>query len=111
MILLLGLVSAGRADDSRPDESAAPAGQEFEMEPDHHAPDPHVRQPPVSVDGADRVGSPPFYASDVVVVIDHSTLSLVASGIDVDQDGVVGRNRSLATERSGLLTPAQFWTT
>jgi hypothetical protein len=56
-------------------------------------------------------GARPFFESDVVLVIDNSTLALVASGIDVDGDGVVGRNRSEVTERNGLRTPGEFWTT
>ena len=96
VILLLGLVSFGRADDLRAAESAAPARRE--AAPDRPAPDPRVRQPSAVVEVGARAGTP-FYASDVVIVIDNSTLALVASGIDVDQDGVVGRNRSQATER------------
>ena len=44
-------------------------------------------------DRGDRLAETPFYASDVVIAIDHSALALHASGIDVDRDGVVGRNR------------------
>jgi hypothetical protein len=60
---------------------------------------------------ATEAAARPFFASDVVLVIDNSTLALVASGIDVDGDGVVGRNRSEGTDRTGIPTPAQFWTT
>jgi hypothetical protein len=109
LILLLGLVSSGRANDSRAAEPAAPARQEIEI--DRPAPDQHIRQPLPFVEVSGPAVTPPFFASDVVIVIDNSTLSLVASGIDVDQDGVVGRNRNEATEKSGLPTPGQFWTT
>ena len=63
--------------------------------------------PPAPLSG--RAGA--FFASDVVVVIDYSTVALLASGIDVDQDGIVGRNRSAATRRDGLLKPSLIWTT
>jgi hypothetical protein len=111
VILLLCLVSSGRADDLHDAKSTAPAGQELETEFDRPAPDQHGRRPSDFVEGGGRVATPPFFESDVVVVIDNSTLSLVASGIDVDEDGVVGRNRSEATERTGFVTPAKFWTT
>ena len=56
--------------------------------------------------------SPPFISSDVVIAIDHSTLALLASGLDVDQDGVVGRNREwVIRERETLPIPARSWTT
>jgi hypothetical protein len=112
ILLLLGLASTGRAIDSpasEPAESAAPARQELEF--DRPAGDPSIRQPPGWVDASDRAVTPPFVESDVVVAIDYSTLALLASGLDVDQDGVVGRNRSLVSERNGLLSPARFWTT
>ena len=58
------------------------------------------------------IGSPPFISSDVVIAIDHSTLALLASGLDVDQDGVVGRNREwVVREKETLPTPARSWTT
>jgi hypothetical protein len=111
VILLLGLVSLGRADDLRADEPVEPAAPSRpEAALDRPALDRSTRQPPTVDELGARAGTP-FYASDVVLVIDNSTLALVASGIDVDQDGVVGRNRSEVTERNGLLAPAQFWTT
>jgi hypothetical protein len=111
LILLLGLVCFGRANDSRAAEPASPARPAHDLPLDHPAGDLTVRRPSASAEASQRIDPPPFVASDVVIVIDSSTLSLVASGIDVDQDGVVGRNRSEARERSGLLMPARFWTT
>ena len=55
-------------------------------------------------------GEQPFFASDVVLAIDQSTLALLSSGIDVDGDGVVGRNKRAAAEWVPLANPAQFWT-
>jgi hypothetical protein len=58
------------------------------------------------------IDSPPFISSDVVIAIDHSTLALLASGLDVDKDGVVGRNRQwLIKERKAVPNPARSWTT
>jgi len=111
VILLVGLVSSGHADESRAPEPTAPAIRERAIELGGSAPERQARRSPALVDGSDGVATAPFFASDVVIVVDRSTLSLVASGIDVDGDGVVGRNRSEATERRGLWTPARFWTT
>jgi len=108
VFLLLGLVVVGRASDSAADEPPESARQPVEIGVDRRA---HDRERPASGDANQRAGERPFVASDVVILVDSSTLALVASGIDVDQDGVVGRNRSEATERRGILMPAQFWTT
>jgi hypothetical protein len=52
----------------------------------------------------------PFVASDVVLVIDRSTMALLSSGVDVDGDGVVGRNRSWLNQMDRISEP-QFFTT
>ena len=111
VILLLGLVSSGCANDSRVAEPATPRQEQLEIELARPVSDQHIRQPLPFAELSGRAGTLPFFGSDVVIVIDHSTLALVASGIDVDKDGVVGRNRSQVTERDGLPQPAQFWTT
>jgi len=54
---------------------------------------------------------PAFVASDVVLVIDQSSVSLLASGLDVDEDGVVGRTRSWVTEEDPFSRPPSSWTT
>ena len=43
---------------------------------------------------------PTFAASDLVLAIDNSTLGLLASGVDVNADGHVGRTRSTVYETS-----------
>jgi len=60
---------------------------------------------------SERVAAPPFFASDVVIVIDHSTAALLASGVDVDKDGVVGRNREWAGGKQPIPMPGWSWTT
>lgn len=52
-----------------------------------------------------------FLESDVVIVIDRSTLAAVSSGIDVDKDGVVGRDTREVRERGFFRESAKFWTT
>lgn len=59
-----------------------------------------------------RIDSPSFSSSDVVIAIDHSSLALLASGIDVDKDGVVGRNRQwVVSEKDPHRNPGWLWTT
>jgi len=47
----------------------------------------------------------------VVLVIDQSTPGLLASGRDVDGDGVVGRTHTWVTEKNPFSKPASSWTT
>ena len=74
-----------------------------------YAPEPKGQEP--VVEESDRSSTLPFIASNVVVVIDHSALALLASGIDVDGDGIVGRDRSQADWIFRVPTAPQFWTT
>jgi hypothetical protein len=58
------------------------------------------------------IDSPAPISSDVVIAIDHSSLALLASGIDVDKDGVVGRNREwVVREKDPHPNPGWLWTT
>jgi hypothetical protein len=75
---------------------------------------------PTTIDVHDRVDAlethhrgdvPSFVASDVVIVIDQSSLTLLASGVDVDKDGIVGRNPSTAKHAERTAIPAEQWTT
>jgi len=59
----------------------------------------------------ERVDAPPFLTADVVIAIDHSALALLASGVDVDKDGVVGRTRNWVEHKDSVPRPAQTWTT
>jgi hypothetical protein len=47
----------------------------------------------------------------VVLVFDRSSLALLASGVDVDKDGIVGRNLSTAKHAERTATPSLSWTT
>lgn len=58
------------------------------------------------------IDSPPPISSDVVIAIDHSSLALLASGVDVDKDGVLGRNREwVVKEKDPHPNPGWLWTT
>ena len=93
LILLLGLACASCASDSAtPGPTAAARQDHADRERDS---------------GRD----PAFVESDVVLVIDRSTFALLASGIDVDEDGIVGRNRSWVTEQTTPPSPSRMWTT
>jgi hypothetical protein len=58
-----------------------------------------------------RAGRATFSASDVVVAVDASTSSLLASGLDVDGDGSAGRSRGWAEETGRFPKPSRSWTT
>ena len=74
---------------------------------------------PTANAAGDRMGTPetdqrgaatPFVSSDVVLVFDRSSLALLASGVDVDQDGIVGRNLSTAKHAERTASPSRGWT-
>ena len=111
IFLLLGGLAPAHAADTRTAQPADPAPRATDSGFDRAASAPPLGQSPAFAAGREGSAVAPFSGSDVVLVIDHSTLSLVASGVDVDQDGVVGRNRIEVKERRGLLIPARFWTT
>lgn len=64
-----------------------------------------------SFESSAHAGVTPFVASDVVIVLDRSVLGLLASGIDVDKDGVVGRNKRAVKEMAVTPMPEWSWTT
>jgi hypothetical protein len=119
ILLVLGCATSGVADDPPAVEPGEPAYRDalpgrddhLEIELDHPVSDQHIRHPLPVVEVRGRAGTLPFFASDVVLLIDHSTLAAVASGIDVDGDGVVGRNRSAVTQFDPLAPHAPLWTT
>ncbi len=90
LILLLGLLSPGCA--------KSPAVTEID-------------DPPGSFEAIEGTSAPPFLSADVVIAIDQSSLALLASGIDVNKDGVVGHNLRPAKEWAPIPTPARSWTT
>ena len=72
-------------------------------------------QPSRSADGlaasSGRARLPALSKSDVVLIIDQSSVSLLSSGLDVDGDGVVGRTRSIVANFDPFFGPAKSWTT
>jgi hypothetical protein len=57
-----------------------------------------------------RVGRDWLLGADVVVALDLSNSSLLASGMDVDGDGVVGETRRFAKDGGGYGRPWRSWT-
>jgi hypothetical protein len=112
VILLLGFATPGLANEPAAAQPGEPAQQEhLAIELDRPVSGQHIREPVPLVEVSGRAGTLPFFASDVVILIDHSALAATASGIDVDEDGVVGRNRSSVTKWDPLAPPARLWTT
>jgi len=112
ILLLIAFAKPGVASDL----SAAQPGETTQQEPlaielDRPVSDQHIREPVPNVEVSGRAGTLPFVASDVVLLIDHSTLAALASGIDVDRDGVVGRTRSSVRYWDPLGPNVPFWTT
>jgi len=57
-----------------------------------------------------RVGGMRIVDADVVVAIDQSSSALLASAIDVDGDGTVGKTRFWAKDGEGYGEPHRLWT-
>jgi hypothetical protein len=106
LLVLLGCASPPAA---QPRPPAQP--EHLEIELDRPLPDEHIRQPSRLVEVSGRAGSLPFFGSDVVLLIDSSTVAVLSSGIDVDADGVVGRDRSSVTAWEPFSKPTRLWTT
>ena len=71
-----------------------------------------VRQDAPSGTSEARPGPTPFLGFDVVLAVDHAAAGLLASGVDVDRDGVVGRNKRWPYDGRELTpTPGWDWTT
>jgi hypothetical protein len=106
--LLLGFATPALANE-QPGEPAET--EHLAIELDRPVSGQQIRGPDPRIQVSGRLGTLPFFASDVVILIDHSTLAMLASGIDVDKDGVVGRNRSSVTQWDPLAPRAPLWTT
>jgi len=78
---------------------------------DRPASNQQVQRPAAAVSLSDGAITSLFFDSDVMLVIDNSTMGVLASGIDVDGDGVVGRNLSAAREWRPSPPSSRFWTT
>jgi hypothetical protein len=65
--------------------------------------------PLVEVSG--RAAAPELYEADIVIAIDASNSTLLAAGVDVDRDGVVGKTRRWAKDGKGRGRPHRSWTT
>ncbi len=58
-----------------------------------------------------RLGTAELFESDVVLALDVSNSTLLASGIDLDEDGKVGKTRGFAKRRQHRGRAPRTWTT
>lgn len=107
-LVLPALLAGARAPAA---EDRTPRPVELALELDAPLPDARIRLevPLAMVSG--RAGRAPLFASDVVIAIDQSRSTLLASGLDVDRDGVLGRSRLWAADRGRFAKPRRSWTT
>lgn len=105
---LLLLVALGASVDGGP-AVAEPAGVALELDTPVAGASFTSTTPWIEMSG--RAGKVPFFASDIVLAIDQSSDAFLASGMDVDRDGVVGRVRSWADERGRFAKSIRRWTT
>ena len=104
---LLGATGAD-ADLPLPTPGAAPERADLELlEPSSGA---RIRRlvPLTLLEG--RIVRPLLFDSDVVIAIDQSNSALLASGLDVDGDGTLGKSRSWAKNGGGKGESHRRWT-
>jgi hypothetical protein len=99
------LVSAGAGA-----EPTAPARASLDLEVVEPASGARIRRlvPFALLEG--RFAGPLFYDSDVVIAIDQSNSSLLASGLDVDGDGKRGKSFRWAKDGGGMGESHRRWT-
>jgi hypothetical protein len=90
------------------DASPVPSPLELELAAPRSGERVRLLVPLVEVRG--RAGRAPLFDSDVVLAIDQSNSTLLASGLDVDGDGRVGRTRRWAKDGGGYGEPPRSWT-
>jgi len=105
LVLFSTLLGLAHGEGAVADDPPTFGGSGLELAPEAPA------DPSLSADLSELEPPTPFYDADVVIVIDNSTLSLVASGIDVDGDGKVGRTRESVTHYDPLAPSSRMWTT
>jgi len=111
-LLPFAFATAAVASDQQVDQTTEASPREpLAVEIDHPAPDQPIRPAEPRVEVSGRTGDLPFFGSDVVILFDHSTLAAVASGMDVDKDGEIGRTRSSVTHWEPLAPNLPLWTT
>ncbi|HVN36540.1 MAG TPA: vWA domain-containing protein [Myxococcota bacterium] len=95
---------------SQRDADVSPSARRATLRIDAPAPDEKVRQPDPLVRVRGRVGAE-LFGADVVVALDVSNSALLASGEDLDGDGVVGVTRAFAEDAGRFITSHTAWTT
>ena len=110
-LLALGLVAlcavVARAEAAA--EQAPRAAARPTLRIDAPAQDARLRQPDAVVRVRGRVGAE-LFGADVVLALDVSNSALLASGEDLDGDGVVGVTRTFAEDAGRFVTPHPAWT-
>jgi hypothetical protein len=91
-------------------DAPPPAPASLDLELLAPSPGAHIRRlvPLARLEG--RFAGPLFYDSDVVIAIDQSNSALLASGLDVDGDGKVGRSYRWAKDGGGRGEAYRRWT-
>jgi len=110
-LLALGLVALSAAvahAEAAAEETPRVAGHPT-LRIDAPAPDERVRQPDAVVRVRGRVGAE-LFGADVVLALDVSNSALLASGEDLDGDGVVGVTRAFAEDAGRFVTSHGAWT-
>lgn len=109
LVPLLLVAAPASAADAEPD--ADPPAPILRFELDAPVSDERLRGLAPWVEVSGRVGGAALFAADLVLAIDRSASAQLASGLDVDGDGVVGRTRHWVEDRGRLAKPYSSWTT
>jgi hypothetical protein len=89
---------------------APPTARRASLQVEAPANDERVRRPDAQVEVRGRIGAE-LYDTDVVLALDVSNSSLLASGSDLDGDGKVGATREFAEDAGRFATSHPHWTT
>jgi len=88
---------------------AAPSARRTALQIEAPADNERVRRPDAQVEVRGRIGAE-LYEADVVLALDVSNSSLLASGNDLDGDGEVGATRAFAEDAGRFVTSHPRWT-
>ena len=110
VLLVLAALGAAAAGPASGDAPVAPPAARGTLQLDAPAPDARLRQPEALVEVRGRAGAE-LFDGDLVIALDQSNSSLLASGVDLDGDGVVGATREFAEDKHRVKRSASGWTT
>jgi hypothetical protein len=109
-LLLLAALGAAAARSAAGETLVTAAAARGALELDSPQPGELLRQPEAQVEVRGRAGAELFDA-DVVIALDASNSALLASGVDLDGDGVVGATRAFAEDEGRFVRSHPGWTT